>query len=371
MALYLEHLYRKASAGRIPLDGCFELSPLCNFSCRMCYVRQTKTYMEEKGRSLIPPEAWLDMARQGKELGLLHILLTGGEPFLYPGFRDLYEALHDMGFLLSINTNGSLIDEKAIAWLKKRAPYRVNLTLYGACAESYEKVCGNGGGYEKALRAAGSLKEAGIPLVINASMIPENAGDLKGIIETGKALNVNTRVATYMCPPARRQAEESDSRFSPETAADMFFLKEKYLLGEEAWSREKENLLRDTESETGDVKGWGTDSSRMQCRAGRCSFWISWEGAMTACGLFPYPVKTWPFQTSLKECWIKINEAVLASRVLKGCQNCSRQKICHPCAAAIYNETGGVDQKAPYLCEMTEAVCRRLLQEREHQEESI
>ena len=31
-----DHLYTKASRMQIPLSGAFELSPVCNFSCRMC-----------------------------------------------------------------------------------------------------------------------------------------------------------------------------------------------------------------------------------------------------------------------------------------------------------------------------------------------
>ena len=36
-----QYLYRKASHMKIPISATFELSPVCNFSCRMCYVRKT------------------------------------------------------------------------------------------------------------------------------------------------------------------------------------------------------------------------------------------------------------------------------------------------------------------------------------------
>ena len=41
-----EYLYRKASAARIPLSGSFELTPVCNMSCKMCYVRMTRQQQE-------------------------------------------------------------------------------------------------------------------------------------------------------------------------------------------------------------------------------------------------------------------------------------------------------------------------------------
>ena len=43
MAEVLDYLHRKAAARKIPLSGTFELSPVCNFSCRMCYLRAGST----------------------------------------------------------------------------------------------------------------------------------------------------------------------------------------------------------------------------------------------------------------------------------------------------------------------------------------
>ena len=72
-----------------------------------------------------------DRGSAGRE-GMLYLLLTGGEPFLYPDFWNLYEALNRMGFVISINTNGSMIDEAVVERLRERPPMKINLTLYGA-----------------------------------------------------------------------------------------------------------------------------------------------------------------------------------------------------------------------------------------------
>ena len=36
-------LWAKAGAERIPLTGAFELLPICNFACKMCYVRKSRS----------------------------------------------------------------------------------------------------------------------------------------------------------------------------------------------------------------------------------------------------------------------------------------------------------------------------------------
>ena len=115
-------LFSKASGMLVPLSGTFELSPVCNFSCRMCYVRKTAAEVKASARPQMTMAQWLRIAQEVREQGMLYLLLTGGEPFLWPDFWPLYEQLCRMGFLISINTNGSLIDEAAIERLKKNPP---------------------------------------------------------------------------------------------------------------------------------------------------------------------------------------------------------------------------------------------------------
>lgn len=346
-----DYLFQKASARKVPLSGTFELSPVCNFACKMCYVRKTPGQLREEGKTLIPWRDWLDLAEQCRGAGTLYLLLTGGEPFLYPGFRELYERLHAMGFLLSINTNGTLLDEETVAWLKKAAPQRVNVTLYGASPETYGRICGDPAGCDRAVRAIRLLKQAGIPTLINASMIPENAADLEAIAAFGRELELNTRIATYMFPPMRREREETDSRFTPEESAQIFMRRARCTLSEEDYQK----FLRSRENERAqEVENWGDGPEFMRCRAGRSTFWVNWEGTMTACGMLDFPLKTYPFRESFGDCWAALTQAVRSTPVLAGCAGCDRRDICHVCVAMIHAETGTVDQKAPYLCRMTE-----------------
>ena len=358
-----DYLYQQASRRRVPLMGTFELSPVCNFACKMCYVRKTSQQLRREGKSLIPWERWLELAEQCKEAGTLYLLLTGGEPFLYPGFRELYSRLHEMGFLLYINTNGTMIDEETVAWLKAQAPCRVNITLYGGSAETYRRICGHADGYERAMRAIRLLKEAGIPLVINASMIPENQEDLETILQTGKELGINTRMATYMFPPLRRDREEGDSRFSPEESAAIYLRKMRCLLS----SGDYRQFLQKhrTESGAADSDDWGSHQEFMRCRAGRSTFWVNWEGKMTACGMLDFPLAVYPFEASFRECWDRLTECVRTTPVLAGCAGCTKREVCNPCVAMIYGETGTVDRKSDYMCRLTDAILNQMNRELE------
>ena len=113
-AAMVEYLYQKASASGSPISGTFELTPLCNMNCRMCYVRLSKEEQTARGR-LKSAEEWLNLAQRCKDAGMLFLLITGGEPFTHPEIRTIIEELHRMGFILTINTNGTMIDENTVS----------------------------------------------------------------------------------------------------------------------------------------------------------------------------------------------------------------------------------------------------------------
>ena len=116
-----KRLVNKANEARIPITANFELTPTCNLHCDMCFIRMEHSAVQAMGgvRTL---EEWLDTARQLKEMGTLFILLTGGDPMLYPHFKELYTALREMGFILTINTNGTLIDEHITRMFQRLKP---------------------------------------------------------------------------------------------------------------------------------------------------------------------------------------------------------------------------------------------------------
>ncbi|MGN1082159.1 MAG: radical SAM protein, partial [Candidatus Avispirillum sp.] len=136
-----KHLFRKAVSRGVPLSGTIEVSPVCNFNCRMCYVRKSPQEVAAGERRMLEVGDWLRIAAQARDAGALYMLITGGEPFLWPGFRTLYEELVRLGFLVTVNTNGSLIDKDTVEWLKKLPPVRLNITLYGASDETYGRLC--------------------------------------------------------------------------------------------------------------------------------------------------------------------------------------------------------------------------------------
>ena len=86
---------------------------------------------------------------------------------------------------------------------------------------------------------------------------------------------------------------------------------------------------------------------------------------MTACGMLDFPAVFHPFREPFMDCWQSLTEKVRNTPVLKGCADCDRRDVCSPCVATIHAETGTTDQKASYMCKMSECIIKLMNQELE------
>ena len=92
----------------LPVSGSFELTARCNFNCPMCYVHLTQEQVDACGRELTASQ-WLEIAREARDRGMLYVLLTGGEPLMRKDFFEIYRGMKELGLVVSVNSNGSMI----------------------------------------------------------------------------------------------------------------------------------------------------------------------------------------------------------------------------------------------------------------------
>lgn len=117
------HMLENAFMKGIPISGTFELTPRCNFNCKMCYVHLKENEIAAHGKELNSNE-WLHIADEAKKAGTLWLCITGGEPLLHPEFPEIWAGLSKMGFFLTLQTNASLIKGDVLKLLKQYPPDR-------------------------------------------------------------------------------------------------------------------------------------------------------------------------------------------------------------------------------------------------------
>ncbi len=356
------YLHAKACRNGTPLAGTFELTPRCNFDCKMCYVHLTAEEQRRRGRERTADE-WLAMAEEARGQGMLFLLLTGGEPLVYPEFRYLLKELKKMGLLVSVNSNGSLIDRDWLDFFRTEPPFRFNITLYGGGNESYQRLCGRPM-YDRVVENIRGLKELGIGVKLNASMTPYNMADMAAIYRMAEELGTPMQLATYMFPPIRRDETRvgENDRFTPEEAAAYTVQWDKLRLTPEQFRARAEAFRQGRMLEEPEEACDGTPGERVSCRAGRSAFWINWQGDMTPCGMMTWPKASVP-ELGFHRAWDRIRQETAQLRLPSRCAQCACKNACHACAAMCVTETGEFDGCPSYVCTMTKEMVRLTIEE--------
>lgn len=342
-------IMNRAKAAGTPINGSIELTPLCNMNCEMCYVRMSREEMERQGR-LRTAEEWLEVGRQMQKAGVLFLLLTGGEPLLYPGFKEVYLGLKKLGMILTINTNATLLDEEWADFFARHKPRRINITLYGPDEETYHNLCHYKEGYSRTMRAVELLRERGVDVKLASSATKANGGQMDRIHACGEKLNVPLHVDTYMMPATREHGMPYalQSRLDPVQAAEVRIACLKREMGEDMFRQYVEQSLDMVEhfvpSDTGD---------RMNCYAGSCSFTVNWQGNMRPCVVLAEPSVS-VFEQGFEAAWQQIREHCQAVRLNPKCKACRLRPLCRTCAASALLETGSYDGVPDYMCRYAE-----------------
>lgn len=353
-----EKLVARANGLKQPINGILELTPLCNMNCDMCYVRLSRSEMEARGRLRSGAE-WLELGRQMAEAGTLFVLLTGGEPLTHPDFREIYLGLKRMGMILTINTNGTLIDREWAEFFGKMKPRRVNVTLYGADEETYGSLCHNPGGFQKTVDAIRLLRANGVAVKLNGSITPANENQIEQIIEIARELDVPYKLDTYMYPGCRERSLPYDrqARLLPEAAAGAQVRANLYGLPPEAVRACADSLFEKMASAPEYTTG-------LSCRAGSSSYMVNWQGRMRPCIMVDEPSVD-AFELGFEKAWKQIVALTSGISLSPVCSACELRGACQVCGACALLETGRYDGTPDYMCRYTAQILRLMRQARE------
>lgn len=339
-------MMKKAIENGVPINGSIELLPLCNMNCDMCYVRLSKEEMDRQGR-MHSADEWIEIGKQMQKSGVLFLLLTGGEPLLFPDFKRLYLELRKLGMMITINTNGTLIDEEWALFFSKHKPRRINITLYGSDNNAYHHLCHYDGGFDKVIQGIRHLKKYDIDVKIAGSITKANEQDVKQLIDIGNELDCPVRCDTYMMPATREREKpyHMQSRLHPKNAAKARVLALKNEIGKDLFTQYVNQVLLEIENF---VPNDGIH--HMTCYAGRCSFTVNWQGEMRPCVILSKPAMS-VFEEGFQKSWEYIMKETKKIILSSQCLKCSLRPLCRTCAASALLESGAYDGIPTYMCE--------------------
>lgn len=341
------YLHQKGRRLGLPIAGNFEITPRCNFNCPMCYVHMTQEQVDAAGKELTAGQ-WLELAKEARDCGMVFALLTGGEPLVRKDFFEIYDGMREMGILVSINSNGSMLSGKILERFLEAPPVRFNISLYGGSNETYRNMCGIPA-YEQVKENIRHLRQAGVDVGINLSITPYNKDDLARIHADAVELGVPVKASSYMYPSIRINGGQygCGNRLSCEDSAKYAVEWDKLRFTEEEFEIWARNIASRSNA---DESGCPTECEEgVRCRAGTSSFWMTWDGKMTPCGMMDIPAAK-PLEMGFAAAWEHIKAETAKIRTPRECAGCDLRGVCGACAAVFYAETGRFDGVSEYVC---------------------
>lgn len=133
------------------------LSGSCNLACRHCWVAPS-FHPDGSNGDYLSVDHLRSAIHGALPLGLRSLKLTGGEPLLHPQFREVVQLATDNTLAITIETNGTLVDERMAQFLKEKAPKAsMSVSVDGADAKTHEALRGVKGCFDLALAGIRNL----------------------------------------------------------------------------------------------------------------------------------------------------------------------------------------------------------------------
>ena len=352
-------MHMKMRKQRVPFSGIFELTPRCTLDCKMCYVHLTESQMN--GKKELSGDQWIKIMDDAIENGMAFALLTGGECLLHKDFKKIYLHLREKGIMITLNTNGTVMNDELIDFFVKNPPNRIKVTLYGASEEGYERVTGHRQ-FARVRDNILKLKNAGFYVTISVTICKYNYDETLDIIKFARenGLKYNVDMAMF-------QANENTGRDLNDYDLSGEQVAEKYreiaiMTGQKLYDNEP---ITELPQRMDNAKV----ATRLRCGAGRSTFSVSWDGKMYPC-LWVQDEPQNLFEKSFVECWKECNRIVeeyilpvecSTCEYFNACALCTIKRAdpndrghCNPavCAGAIAKINAGVGRKKSQVAEL-------------------
>jgi radical SAM protein with 4Fe4S-binding SPASM domain len=163
------------------------LSYRCNNDCSHCYNARSREYPE------LTTKEWLWILDLLWDIGIPHIVFTGGEPTLRSDLPDLISHAEKNGQITGINTNGRrLSDPKYVDALVDAGLDHVQITLESHDPAIHDDMVNSRGAWTQTAAGIRNVLESSLYVMTNTTMLTKNSPMLKETLEFLANLGVPT-----------------------------------------------------------------------------------------------------------------------------------------------------------------------------------
>ncbi|MEQ8168369.1 MAG: radical SAM protein [Candidatus Eremiobacterota bacterium] len=178
----------------------WHITNLCNLKCIHCYHDD---FSKNQNRSLEDLKAiFLNISNFLQEENKdLVIDITGGEPFLYKDWKELFSYLYKSSCVkeLGIITNGLFLDEEILNFLEDFHETKLKISAEAFEKETFEKFRGKGN-FEKFIKTINLLKEKNFEKTLMFTIMEQNVLEVEKLFHFIEEYKINHFIVERFIP---------------------------------------------------------------------------------------------------------------------------------------------------------------------------
>ena len=301
-----------------------EITSKCNERCVHCYIPHDNKVNH------IETDLFYSILEQCKEMKLLHLTLTGGEPMLHKNFSDFLKKCKEYNLSVNVLSNLTLLNGEIIEEMKTNRLLGVQVSLYSMDSKIHDAITEIKGSFEITKDAILKLKENDVPLQISCPIMKQNKDCYKDVLNWAKTHNIHVGSDYVIIARYDHTTQNLRSRLSindiKEVINERIVNDPKYLELMEKESEEKKNITPDD----------------IVCSVCHSSICIAENGNVYPCAGWQDYVVGNVNETSLKDIWKNSKNVQylrsLRKRDFPKCIQCLVTDYCTMCMVRNANE---------------------------------
>jgi AdoMet-dependent heme synthase len=166
----------------------FNLTKSCNLFCSFCYNNAVQGHTNQ-----LPIKTVEQLASDAAECGCRRVIVSGGEPMVRHDWKDVTKIFDRYAMEVSFATNGTLIDDKTIDFLKTLSNPTLSISLDGG-EQIHNEIRGSKTAFQRTLAGIEKLKLAGIPFHVNSVLFRKNLSEIGCLTKLARDYNCAVRL---------------------------------------------------------------------------------------------------------------------------------------------------------------------------------
>jgi radical SAM protein with 4Fe4S-binding SPASM domain len=331
-------------------DAHIELTYRCNLNCIHCYCQDLTKAKE------LTASGFKSILDQLCAAGCLRIVFSGGEPFIHADFLDIYDHAKKKGFIVTIFTNGVLLDPAIIRHLVKSPPASIEITLPAISPDTYDRVTRTKKNLDKVIFNIQELARNKLPVIVKTTLLKENCHELGAIKKWVDVVLGKTKRGYHFKYDAEVYPRLNQDRRPLKSRIPIQKLISVLSQDKDIWEQFQQELAKD----------FPPQKSRADSLY-HCDCWME-QAVITPDARLKLCLLLDKNSIDLKETPLIQAFSILRGRMqaarfktVSSCRKCRMRPICGWCPAKAYLFTGSLEKPVRQYCDRTKELVRQTM----------